>query len=173
MTAESPLNSRTQLDVGFSGTRRGMSDAQWHVVEGMIQMLGAGRTLICRHGDCRGADDQFHDIVLGLRVDRALDARLVIHPPSDSRLRAHRLGDVVMPPKPYLQRDADIAKFDVLIAAPDGPERRGSGTWATIRMAQSDPQRPIAIVRSSPVDPDHGCWVEYLGGPWPWPRRTT
>jgi hypothetical protein len=43
-------------------------------------------------------------------------------------------------------RNADIeAESDMLFAAPNGPEYRRSGTWATIRMFRNE-DKPLLIV---------------------------
>jgi hypothetical protein len=42
----------------------------------------------------------------------------------------------LLPEREYLQRNRDIVDAtDVLLAAPDGPERVRSGTWSTVRYA--------------------------------------
>jgi hypothetical protein len=70
----------------------------------------------------------------------------IVHPPSDPKLRAWCRGDEIHDPKPYLERNADIIDAcDWLLAMPDGPERKGSGTWWTINHA-ADIGRFVLIV---------------------------
>lgn len=68
------------------------------------------------------------------------DARIVIHPPGDPKLRAFCEGAYrVMPPQPYLQRNhAIVDASEILFALPLEAERelQRSGTWATIRYAR-------------------------------------
>lgn len=120
--------------IGFTGTQRGMTPVQSAVV---CDLLSAGEL---HHGDCIGADAQAHD----LARDRGLT--VVVHPPIDPRKRAHKHGNVVLHPLPYLDRNlAIVAATEELIAAPDGPERTRSGTWATVRRARRM-NRPVTIV---------------------------
>lgn len=118
--------------VGFTGSRAGMSPGQ----------LAALRVLLAdaaefHHGDCVGADAQAHGIALEMGVP------IVLHPPSDARLRAYCAGaGMEMPEAPYLVRNRAIVNAtDILVAAPDGPERVRSGTWATVRYARSAGRR--------------------------------
>lgn len=84
------------------------------------------------HGDCVGWDKQCHDMASRYGV------KIIIHPPTDDRLRAFCEGGAVLDPKPYLDRNRDIVDAcTFLIAAPDGPERQRSGTWSTVRYAKS------------------------------------
>lgn len=150
----------TDLHIGFTGTRKGMTDAQQRTVLAYMQKLrwpdpdrAVHLTMTLHHGDCEGGDEQFHRIgsfniiepTGGAGVDK-----IVIHPPDDDTHRAFcktAPWDEVRDPKPYLARDADIVlETGLLIAAPRSmkEQRRGSGTWATIRMARQL-DRPIFI----------------------------
>lgn len=83
------------------------------------------------HGDCIGVDQifQIYANIGGVKT--------IAHPPSIDRFRAFTKSDVILPPKPYLERNKDIVNAcDFLIAAPDGPERVRSGTWSTVRYAK-------------------------------------
>lgn len=113
--------------IGISATRRGMTRAQlkwlWSVLSGQEGEL--------HHGDCLGGDAQAHDMAT------LLGWTIIIHPPAETEFRARKQAAVILPPKPYLDRNHDIVDAaDVLIAAPQthGEEVR-SGTWATIRYA--------------------------------------
>jgi hypothetical protein len=84
------------------------------------------------HGDCMGADADFHD----LADNECLD--IVIHPPIDDSKRAFCSSSDVREPKPYLDRNHDIVnETRVLIACPNGRESPRSGTWATVRYARN------------------------------------
>jgi hypothetical protein len=85
------------------------------------------------HGDCVKADEEFHDLVR----KHLPDAKIVIHPPTDSKRRAFCKGDVILDPLPYLDRNHRIVDaVDEMLATPgQQTEILRSGTWATIRYA--------------------------------------
>lgn len=126
--------------VGFTGTRNGMTAAQKREVRGLLRGVHEAR-----HGDCIGSDEDFHKICLSLGI------RVVIHPPSDDRLRAfcedaYRIEE----PRPYLDRNhAIVRQCDLLIGTPKEVKEprpgRGQGTWSTIRFARRV-QRPNTVV---------------------------
>jgi hypothetical protein len=94
---------------------------------------------VVHHGDCVGADAEFHLIAyqMGIKVE--------LHPPINPALRAFcdqgpQAGNIlkVWPEDEYLKRDKAIVRSSsLLIAAPlsNGKSQTG-GTWATIRYAQ-------------------------------------
>lgn len=83
------------------------------------------------HGCCTGWDAQAHFLA------EMLSIKTVLHPPENGKLVEVLSGDVILPAKPYLDRNKDIVDaVDYLIAAPDGPERQRSGTWSTVRYAK-------------------------------------
>jgi hypothetical protein len=150
-----------KLIVGFTGTRDGMTPEQKTT---FVEVLSPyhGR-FDFHHGDCLGADDEAHGLVVGdllLNDPGSGDPRIAIHPPSDPKLRARRrpcleFGDWLCPEKPYLERNRDIVDAcDMLIACPK--ERRpdipvdptnlySGGTWYTVRYAQTV-DKPITII---------------------------
>ena len=96
----------------------------------MLRYDGCGEA---HHGDCIGADEQFHNHFV--YITKVMHA----HPCDMLDLRAHCEADVIHEIKPPLVRNRDIVRsIDVLIAAPaqDHEVKRGSGTWATIRYAR-------------------------------------
>lgn len=124
------------IAVGFTGTRRGVTAPQKEALEVLL-----GRVLPMdefHHGDCVGADSDAHAIVRSLRPRVAV----VVHPPSDGKLRAWCEGHVMRDPKPYRVRNQNIVDgTTTLVAAPalgssETPfvPHRG-GTWMTIRKA--------------------------------------
>jgi hypothetical protein len=121
------------IDIGFTGTRRGMTDHQY---EGVHRLLSKGGIGFANHGDCLGADAQFHHICYELGIP------VVIHPPADPKQRAFCEGAVVVEdPLPYLERDRVIVmRSALLIATPAESDRprstRGKGTWYTIDFAK-------------------------------------
>lgn len=135
--------------IGFTGTRRGTTGPQQETLRRILTgALIAGGEM--HHGDCVGADEEAHAIA------DSLGAAIYVHPPVDPSFRAYcdgRTTAYVAEPKPYLERNRDIVdESDVLVACPDGPERRRSGTWATIRYARNpDPHEGSVVVLGVPV----------------------
>lgn len=117
------------MKIGFTGTQRGMTPAQKTSFEALIQEL---RLTEFHHGDCIGADQDAHDIVV------RRDVWVVLHPPTVIDKRAFCVGNEKRVPKWYLERNHDIVdETDVLIAAPgEDVEQLRSGTWATVRYAR-------------------------------------
>lgn len=144
------------MDIGFTGTRDGMTVKQ---VQGFNSLLSSEffdkEIKSFAHGDSVGADSQAHDLMDGV-------ARLiVIHPPTDSKLRAfHKLEDsdkskiIIYPPRDYLQRNHNIVDAcDVLIATPkEEKEKLRSGTWATVRYAKKSGKRVIIIYPNGEIE---------------------
>ena len=113
---------------GFTGTQHGMTDAQKATLREFLR----GASGEFHHGDCIGADMQFHDIA------RSLGLWIVVHPPINQVKQAHCDPDESRLPKEYLTRNDDITReCDLLIAAPkEDQEILRSGTWSTVRRAR-------------------------------------
>lgn len=131
------------MKVGFTGTRKGMTDKQDDEFCRIIIDLWPTEF---HHGCCVGADEEAHEL-----AQEFTEAMIVCHPPDDTSLMATlkaRPGDKEMKPYPYLTRNRHIVKnTEVLIATPRTRHQlsRGSGTWWTIRYARSL-KRPIIII---------------------------
>lgn len=127
------------MNTGFTGTSQGMSDDQKAAVKNyLIDNFGGS----FHHGDCVGADAEASEIAaeLGLWI--------VVHPPENESKRAFcQKVRVILPPKPYLERNRDIVNScDRLIATPlEGGEILRSGTWATVRYARKV-GKPVTII---------------------------
>jgi len=121
--------------IGFTGTREGMSNKQLDVLEALLNRASFREA---HHGDCVGADEQFHMIVDNKKHTEDRPLRIVIHPPDNPTERAFCIGDVMNEVKPYLVRnDAIVKQSQVLIACPlTNKEEQRSGTWHTIRSAR-------------------------------------
>lgn len=126
--------------VGFTGTRFGMTDQQKETVASLLEGFDAVQV---RHGDCVGADVDFHLIAL------SRGSEVLIHPPKNEKLRAfcHGKGVTVLPAHSYLKRDRDIVVgSDVLIACPKTMEEESKGgTWYTVGYARTK-QKSYVIV---------------------------
>ncbi len=118
--------------LGFTGTRHGMSAAAFHALRLRLQK-NRDRFTHVHHGDCIGADEQFHYLA------RAQGWHITTHPGDLPELRAHaEFPDHTMEPRPCLERNRVIVQAcEVLVAAPKTMrEQPRSGTWATIAEAR-------------------------------------
>jgi hypothetical protein len=132
------------INIGFTGTRHGMSLSQFSTVQSMLRRHRLDGSITGHHGCCVGGDAEFH------RLLRGIDAFIAGHPGPgypNGPLCARVICDFVEDPLPYMQRNRSIVSATsrdeehdrapgIMIAAPyeDAPQIRG-GTWATIRMA--------------------------------------
>jgi hypothetical protein len=133
--------------VGFTGTSRGMTPAQREAVR---QWLWSALTFLeeVHHGDCVGADAEFHELARWYGVD------VILHPPEDPKARAWCKGAVrSLPERPYLERNRDIAgACSTLLAAPHQvPMITRSGTWATVRHGMKLGRRVVIFTPSGEV----------------------
>jgi hypothetical protein len=139
------LEPRPAFSVGFTGTQRGMTEIQRLQVRHTLATL-TRLPYVVHHGDCVGADSDFHDLVMPRRT---VCDRVVIHPPEIDAKRAHCIARWAsnfitvqhvqeLAPKPYIVRNHDIVDAsDFMIATPgEREEQLRSGTWATIRYAR-------------------------------------
>jgi hypothetical protein len=97
-----------------------------------VSLADDAETLEAHHGDCIGADADFHEIV------KETTAWTVGHLPDKNGKRAFCDFDETTVPMPYLDRNRSIvAEADYLIATPSNylELKQGSGTWATWRYA--------------------------------------
>lgn len=132
------------MRVGFTGTRDGMTERQTTALGAWFADHAFGPTgehCEFHHGDCIGADDDAADLA------EFFACTVISHPPSDSSKRAFAQSNIVLPCKPYIERNHDIVDAcDVLIAAPKTLiEQLRSGTWATIRYARKT-NTPVVIL---------------------------
>jgi hypothetical protein len=127
------------MRVGFTGTRKGMTDQQKRVLRGLLKLFDVEEA---HHGDCVGADEDFYNICRALGIPM-----IVAHPPSIDTSRAWTESNRFRDPRPYLARNRQIVNdTELLIATPETDvEQVRSGTWSTIRYARTK-QRPIHIV---------------------------
>lgn len=127
------------FNFGFTGTRHGMTDAQKVALRKFLDG-GAGHF---HHGDCIGADSDAHDI-----ADKCGYA-IILHPPSDYRLRAWRKvpPHMMKPEQSYMARNRRIVDDTVaLIAAPaEMEEQPRGGTWSTVRFARKQGKSVVLI----------------------------
>jgi hypothetical protein len=135
------------IHVGFTGTQRGMTGAQAWAVRGTLYVIAETSTsaLWCHHGDCIGADADFHAIA---RAHPHV-AGITGHPPDNPAKRAWCHFDKLEDERAYLSRNRIIViDSSSMIAAPGEMEEQvRSGTWYTIRFnRERRERRPLYLV---------------------------
>ena len=120
--------------IGFTGTRRGMTEFQKQSLEDKLRQMKRDFVWF-HHGSCLGSDLEAH------RIARQLGYKIALHPPADKYCAAELRSDsdYVYFDAEYLTRDREIVNQSTfLIAAPKKMiEERRSGTWFTVRYARS------------------------------------
>lgn len=144
------------MNVGFTGTQKGMTDEQLRTVGKLLLELRESENDRFHHGDCVGADVQ------AARVADDLGYAVVAHPAAGvfERKRGnyepvgfnYRLAEQRFAKHP-LERNKDIvASCDVLIAAPfEQDEQLRSGTWMTVRYANKVGRRVELVDRDGNI----------------------
>lgn len=126
-------------DVGFTGTRHGMTNRQHGMVDAILaELYEYNQDITFHHGDCLGADAEAHALA------EKHGYKFKIHPPSDNRFRAFMtradLNQITWAaPAPYPVRNrAIVDESQLLIGTPrERKEVLRSGTWSTIRYARA------------------------------------
>lgn len=148
------------IHVGFTGTRHGMSPAQIDAVSMIMRKIAdADVPLVVHHGDCVGADEDFHVIA------RSCDAIVETHPGPTPGMRARCEADRVHPVVGnHLRNRRIVGASAAMIATPfEATHRDYGGTWYTVDFAMKL-ERPLALV----LPRSGGVLIEFSGG-WAWP----
>jgi hypothetical protein len=127
------------LKIGFTGTRKGMTEEQKEVFKELIFFELPDEPTEFHHGDCIGADAEAHRI-----FDDAMESTccIVTHPPLEDKYAANcneqdnYLEVRVWIEQGYHKRNDDIiTECSEIIACPaeNREMQRGSGTWSVIR----------------------------------------
>jgi predicted Rossmann fold nucleotide-binding protein DprA/Smf involved in DNA uptake len=129
--------------IGFTGTRKGMTDEQKKKIRLLMQ---THKPDTVTHGCCVGADLHFHVIATGLDCVK----RYIFYPSTikeQSFVAVSCETTIVYPPSPPLERNRRIVKLcDALWACPKGTkEELRSGTWATIRYARKIGRKVVIV----------------------------
>jgi hypothetical protein len=129
----------------------------------MKRIASAGVTLVAHHGDCVGADEDFHAIAYGV------DAIVETHPgPANRRdMRAFCDTETVHEPAGFFVRNRRIVSLaTVMIATPfERAHQDHGGTWYTVDQALMR-KKPLALVLPRPRGE---VLIEFSGG-WRWPE---
>jgi hypothetical protein len=118
------------VKIGFTGSRYGASVKQLDLV---AEILDKYKVVEIHHGDCKGFDNQAHDISVVRKY------KIIMHPPTNPYWRAFKTtgNPKILGEKSYIDRDNDIVDAcDILIGCPENPIKDYSGTWQTIQYAQ-------------------------------------
>lgn len=134
------------VSVSFTGTRKEMSPPQEALI---MNILKSEDFTEHHHGDCEGADKQFHNLVVN-KFKKTHTNLIFIHPPDNPKYRAFCKEGTILPEKPYLERNKDIVdSSSLLITTPhkdDEINKQRSGTWSTIRYAKKQKKDIIIII---------------------------
>ena len=128
--------------IGISGTRKGLTEAQSiSIIQYLTSLRSQHEYLELHHGDCIGADENVHIVC----IENKLVNKIIIHPPTNSSLRAYTenitANDItieVTEDKDYLERNKDIVNMaTIIIVCPkNADEELRSGTWSVYRTAK-------------------------------------
>ena len=145
------------IHIGFTGTQRGMTDAQG---ERVLELLHH-RDFYAHHGCCVGANEHFDLIARRCPHLRGLVFHPCNLPNKQFKFAREILRDAVRPIKDPLARNRDIvAECAAIIATPkEAQMQMRSGTWSTIRYARAA-GKPLAIVLPNGA-------IAYEGASWP------
>lgn len=143
------------INVGFTGSRKGMTLSQWKMFEHHFKSLCHDRKVQWHDGDCLGADNQAHKVVEKIFEKEKVVGTTIGHPCNIAHQRAYNDFDTTRLIYPPLVRNRHIVNAsNVMFAAPYEYEEqlRGSGTWATIRYTRRKNVRLIIIWPNGSTD---------------------
>ncbi len=133
--------------LGFTGTREGMNDSQKdHLREFLSAYASEIETVV--HGDCVGADTEFHALVREVLPEARIELRPGISGRDGSaKTRAYNKGDHLHDSMPYAQRDrAIVDQCTYLIGAPLDTAA-SSGSMRTLRYAAKVRKQGMVLLR--------------------------
>jgi len=121
------------VHLAITGTRKGLTEAQFNRVKELIIMEGDMYSHL-HEGDCIGVDDEVTQMFQNIRPE----ITIVCHPPENSRCRAFGVYNEIKDERPYIMRDKDMVDASFIVwACPAGEEITRSGTWTTVRYARN------------------------------------
>jgi hypothetical protein len=137
------------MKLGMTGSRDGISLKQKNK---LIEFLDNNTIKEAHHGDCLGADKEFHHECEKRTI------KIIIHPPINNYQRAYCKSETILQQKDYIERNHDIVDIsDLLIAFPSTDyEVLRSGTWATIRYAKKQNKKMHIIYPNGSIS-YHNC----------------
>lgn len=139
--AQSQPSALIPSAVGFTGTQHGCTAMQTDALRGCLRHLLANGYVWMRNGDCIGSDLE------AAYTWQCYGGKIAAHPPTIAAKRAYVPHDVMLPERPYLDRNKDIVLLsEVMVATPgEKVEQLRGGTWSTIRFARRQ-RKPLMII---------------------------
>lgn len=121
------------MNIGFTGTRRGMTDEQLAGLARFLRSFEEDDEF--HHGACIGSDEQ------AAMVAGNMGFKTVAHPSTLTNLTTLFVSHVILPERNPLDRNRDIVDHcDRIVATPrqthEPESTRGEGTWYTINYAR-------------------------------------
>lgn len=119
--------------LAFTGTRQGLTKKQTENLKNFLER-GKKKIKLCLHGDCLGADEQFHNLVRNI-----LDCQIWSYwVPGKWNAEKHKDSDKNFKRKNYLQRNREmVVHADLIIGFPkENKIANRGGTWYTISYAK-------------------------------------
>jgi len=133
------------MKIGFTGTRDKINKIQ---KKNLYDILFSIKNNVesAHHGDCIGADTEFHNVCSELGIN------IVIHPPVKKELRAFNKSNDIRIEKSYFERNRDIVnETDILIAIPKTDFETQGGTWYTINYAKKLNKKIVILYPSGDI----------------------
>lgn len=136
---------------GFTGTQQSWAPARQEAIEELFLKMIREGVVIQHNGDCIGSD------LAAARTWRSFGGLVYGHPPDVSGKRAFFSFDKTANPKPYMDRNTEIAKCGkFLVATPNEyTEQLRSGTWSTVRRARKMNKTVVFVFPCGKVTVEH------------------
>ncbi len=126
------------MHIGMTGTREGMTKEQKESFKRVVTYM---KPTHLHHGDCIGADADAHELA------KALSTPSIVHPPSDSSLRAFKDSVEIREEKGYFARNRDIVnESEILLGFPKTMVETEGGTWYTINYGRRAAGKDVYII---------------------------
>ena len=110
------------VNIGFTGTRRGMTPVQAAAFNEFIQPYAHYENVLFIHGDCIGADKEAHYMMRKIK-----SVKIKLRPPVIKTNRAFCDYDYIERPEDYMTRNHRIVEeCDYLVACPRDASQKHS-----------------------------------------------
>lgn len=153
--------NRWGITIGFTGTRKGMTEKQLLQVEGLLREYQEDIGVeLAVHGDCVGADADFDGLCAGLGIERGIRPCTF----ENMRARCDESGARLLaaPKHPMVRNREIVGQANVMFACPwnSAPIKKGSGTWATVGFSKKARRHLYVVLPDGQVE----IWVPGIGG---------
>lgn len=126
------------MNLGFTGTRMGFTPMQDAVMrKTLFRLLETEDVKAFHHGLCRGGDQRAHELIRELSPSMMIVGHPMIGKGNQALYLYEDCQELRADAEPLVRDQAIVDEAGLLVVGPkDFKEvRRGSGTWATYRMA--------------------------------------